>query len=145
MSSVKEAVYIHCGTKMGVFKPKEITTFSYMHSRGFFACPGCGVKVSIKIKEDSQHLSLHLLRIMPMIAFIKNSKKSSLRSTRAKAFLKLRDWEICYQFKPSLIYIYMFLKQYRAEFCSECIIIYHEQVSFRHSTNLRNVLYNAFL
>lgn len=45
MSSVKEAVYIHCGTKMGVFKPEEITTFSYMHSRGFFACPGCGVKV----------------------------------------------------------------------------------------------------
>ncbi|MEH7024932.1 hypothetical protein [Priestia megaterium] len=45
MSSVKEAVYIHCGTKMGIFKPEEITTFSYMHSRGFFACPGCGVKV----------------------------------------------------------------------------------------------------
>jgi hypothetical protein len=45
MSSVKEAVYIHCGTKMGVFKPEEITKFSYMHSRGFFACPGCGVKV----------------------------------------------------------------------------------------------------
>ena len=45
MSSVKEAVYIHCETKMGVFKPEEITTFSYMHSRGFFACPGCGVKV----------------------------------------------------------------------------------------------------
>ncbi|SDE15673.1 hypothetical protein SAMN04487777_107167, partial [Priestia aryabhattai B8W22] len=45
MPSVKEAVYIHCGTKMGIFKPEEITTFSYMHSRGFFACPGCGVKV----------------------------------------------------------------------------------------------------
>ncbi|MFS0907211.1 hypothetical protein AB3N02_29955 [Priestia aryabhattai] len=45
MSSVKEAVYIHCGTKMGVFKPEEITKFSYMHSRGFFACPCCGVKV----------------------------------------------------------------------------------------------------
>ncbi|MHC5534559.1 hypothetical protein [Priestia megaterium] len=45
MSSVKEAVYIHCGTKMGVFKPEEITKFSYMHSRGFFVCPGCGVKV----------------------------------------------------------------------------------------------------
>jgi len=45
MSSVKEAVYIHCGTKMGVFKPEEITQFSYMHSRGFFACPGCGIKV----------------------------------------------------------------------------------------------------
>jgi len=45
MSSVQEAVYIHCGTKMGFFKPEEITTFSYMHSRGFFACPGCGVKV----------------------------------------------------------------------------------------------------
>jgi len=45
MSSVKEAVYIHWGTKMGVFKPEEITKFSHMHSRGFFACPGCGVKV----------------------------------------------------------------------------------------------------
>ncbi|MGN7485028.1 hypothetical protein ACTHPB_26275 [Priestia megaterium] len=41
MSSVKEAVYIHCGTKMGVFKPED----SDMHSKGFFACPGCGVKV----------------------------------------------------------------------------------------------------
>ena len=119
MSSVKEAVYIHWRTKIGIFKPEEITKFSYMHSRGFFACPGCGVKVSINIKGDSQHLSLHLLRIMPMIAFIKNSKKSNLRSTRAKAFLKLSDWEIFYQFKPSLIYTYMFLKQYRAEFCSE--------------------------
>ncbi|PFW75828.1 hypothetical protein COL23_13400 [Priestia aryabhattai] len=48
MSNVKEAVYIHCGTKMGVFKPDEITTFSYMHSRGFFACPGCGVKAFYK-------------------------------------------------------------------------------------------------
>ncbi|MEC0667797.1 hypothetical protein P8864_18250 [Priestia flexa] len=45
MSSVEEAVYIHCGTKIGVFKPEEITKFSYMHSRGFFACPGCSVKV----------------------------------------------------------------------------------------------------
>ncbi|MGG3182371.1 hypothetical protein ABEQ41_29490 [Priestia megaterium] len=45
MSSVKETVYIHWGTKMGVFKPEEITNLSYMHSRGFFACPGCGVKV----------------------------------------------------------------------------------------------------
>lgn len=72
-------------------------------------------------------------------------QKSSLCSTEAKAFLKLRDWEICYHFKPSLIYIYMCLNQYRAEFCSECIVIYHEQVSFRHSTNLRHVLYNAFL
>jgi len=30
---------------MDVFKPKEITKFSYRHSRGFFACPSCGVKV----------------------------------------------------------------------------------------------------
>jgi hypothetical protein len=45
MSSVKEAAYIHCGVKIGIFKPEEITEFSYMHSRGFFACPGCGVKV----------------------------------------------------------------------------------------------------
>jgi hypothetical protein len=45
MLSVKEAVYIHCGMKIGVFKPEEITKFNYMHSRGFFACPGCGVKV----------------------------------------------------------------------------------------------------
>jgi hypothetical protein len=30
---------------MDVFKPKEITKFTYRHSRGFFACPSCGVKV----------------------------------------------------------------------------------------------------
>ncbi|MEK1830382.1 hypothetical protein AAAC51_18750 [Priestia megaterium] len=35
MSSVKEAVYIHWRTKIGIFKPEEITKFSYMHSRGF--------------------------------------------------------------------------------------------------------------
>ncbi|MGK3722085.1 hypothetical protein [Priestia megaterium] len=51
MSSVKEAVYIHCGTKMGVFKPEEITKFSDMHSKGFFACPGCGVKVFHKCQH----------------------------------------------------------------------------------------------
>ena len=45
MSSVKEAVYIHWRTKIGIFKPEEITKFSYMHSRGFFACLGCDVKV----------------------------------------------------------------------------------------------------
>ena len=45
MSSVKEAAYIHCGVKIGIFKPEEITRFSYMHSRGFFTCPGSGVKV----------------------------------------------------------------------------------------------------
>ncbi|GAB1806093.1 hypothetical protein [Priestia megaterium] len=46
MLIVKEAGYIiHCGTKMDVFKHEENTTFSYMHFRGFFACPGCGVKV----------------------------------------------------------------------------------------------------
>ncbi|MDI3095046.1 hypothetical protein QJ133_28380, partial [Priestia megaterium] len=71
------------------------------------------------IKGDNQHLLSHPLILMPMIVFIKNSKKSSLRSTRAKAFLKLSDREMLYQFKPSLIYTYMFLKQYRAEFCSE--------------------------
>ncbi|WP_161515510.1 hypothetical protein [Priestia megaterium] len=45
MSSVKEAVYIHCGTRMRVFKPEEITRFSYMHSRGSFACPGYDMKL----------------------------------------------------------------------------------------------------
>jgi hypothetical protein len=30
MSSVKEAAYIHCGVKIGIFKPEEITEFSYM-------------------------------------------------------------------------------------------------------------------
>lgn len=72
MSNVKEAVYIHCGTKMGVLKPEEITKFSYMHSKRFFACPGCGVKVFHK------------------------RQKSSLCSTEAKAFFKSGNWEILY-------------------------------------------------
>jgi len=52
MSCVKEAVYIHCGTKIGVFKTEEITTFSYMHSKGFLACPEYGVKVFHKPQNE---------------------------------------------------------------------------------------------
>ncbi|MFP7159421.1 hypothetical protein SFC34_26575 [Priestia aryabhattai] len=73
MSNVKEAVYIHCGTKMVVSKPKGLTPFSYMHSRGFFACPGCGVKVFHK-NQRGQPTFVVTSTIMHITVFIKNDK-----------------------------------------------------------------------
>lgn len=78
MSIVKEAVYIHFGMKMGIFKPEEVKKLSYIHSKGFFVCLGCGVKIFHKTKGDNQYLLPHLLIIMHITVFIKNDENESL-------------------------------------------------------------------